>query len=88
MKDWKSIKMGTPEPGIEVLLFNENWKHPDWNPRGIRIGFLDDVSGWVSAYWCNTHDEYHTRDSMLDDEQFEDSSAMNQIPSHWKEITL
>lgn len=52
-------------------------------PQGIRIGFLDDLSGWTSAYWCNYHDEYHTRTSDEDDEQFEDYKAVNQIPTHW-----
>ena len=58
----------------------------DFNPKGIRIGFLDDVSGWISAYWCNYHDDYHTRTSDEDDKQFNDYKAENQVPTHWMEI--
>lgn len=71
------------KPEGEVLLFSENWIHEDWNPKGIRIGFHDDVSGWISAYWCNYHDDYHTRTSDEDDNQFEDYKAENQVPTHY-----
>lgn len=73
-------------PEGEVLLFNEKWINEDWNPKGIRIGFHDDVSGWVSACWCNYHDEYHTRYSDEDNDRFEDYKAQNQIPTHYMVI--
>jgi hypothetical protein len=82
-EQWINIKDELPESGIEVLLFNEKWINEDWNPKGMRIGFLDDVAGWVSSYWCNYHDEYHTRTTDEDDHQFEDFKAENQIPTHW-----
>lgn len=78
-----SIEDDLPKKGVEVLLYNKNWINEDFTPQGIRIGFLDDLSGWTSAYWCNYHDEYHTRTSDEDDEQFEDYKAVNQIPTHW-----
>jgi hypothetical protein len=83
---WVSINDKKPEQGIEVLFFNERWIDDDFNPKGIRIGFIDDVSGYVTAKWCNYHDEYHTRDSAEDDKQFEDFEAINQIPTHWMPI--
>lgn len=80
------IKINNIPPEGEVLLYNEKWINEDWNPNGVRIGFYDDVSGWVSAYWCNYHDEYHTRTSEDDDKQFEDFKGKNQIPTHWLPI--
>lgn len=83
---WIDLKEQQPEAGREVLLYNEKWINEDYNPNGIRIGWFGDVSGWVSAYWCNYHEEYHTRDSVDDDKQFTDSEAENQVPTHWMEI--
>jgi hypothetical protein len=81
--EWIMLEKQKPEAGKEVLLFNENWKNEDFNPKGIRIGFFDDISGWISAYWCNYHDDYHTRTSDEDNNQFEDYKAGNQVPTHW-----
>ena len=86
MSKWISTKSRIPKKGIEVLLFNEKWINEDYNPKGIRIGFLDDVSGWTSAYWCNYHDDYHTRTSDGDNKQFKDFKASNQVPTHWMSI--
>ena len=83
--EWTKID-NENKPEGEVLLFSEKWIHEDWNPKGIRIGFHDDVSGWVSAYWCNYHDDYHTRNSDEDNNQFEDFKAENQVPTHYMEI--
>jgi hypothetical protein len=85
---WIPLTEKEPPEGFEVLLYNKNWINEDWNPKGIRIGFLDGVVGWVSAYWCNYHDDYHTRTSDEDDKQFEDYKAENQIPTHWMEIPV
>lgn len=79
---WINIEKQLPEEGKEVLLYNKKWVHEDFNPHGIRIGFLGG-EGWISAYYCNCHDEYMTRNSVEDDEEFEDSKAENQIPTHW-----
>lgn len=81
---WIKVSDELPERGVEIQLFNKLWINEDFNPLGIRFGFLDDVSGWVSAYWCNYHDSYHTRTSDEDDKTFEDFKAENQIPTHWK----
>jgi hypothetical protein len=83
---WISVKEKLPEAGFEVLLYNEKWICEDFNPKGIRIGCRDDLAGWYSAYWCNYHDEYHTRTTDEDDKQFTDFKAENQIPTHWMEI--
>ena len=82
---WIPLTEKEPEEGFEVLLYNKNWINEDWNPKGVRVGYLDGVGGWISAYWCNYHDDYHTRTSDEDDKQFEDYKAENQIPTHWME---
>lgn len=84
--EWKKINMLEIEAGIELLLYNEKWINEDYNPKGIRIGFYDDLDGWVSAYWCNYHDCYHTRVSSEDNDQFELSRAEDQVPTHYAEI--
>ena len=76
-----------PPKGIEMLLFNADWMDSDFNPHGIRIGFLCDAFGWTSAYWCNYHDRYYTRisdeDSFVNNSEFKDDKAANQIPTHY-----
>ena len=84
--EWISLNDRKPDAGHEVLLYNKNWIQEDYNPKGVRIGYLDDVSGWVSAYWCSYHDDYHTRNSAQDDKRFTDFKAANQVPTHWMEI--
>jgi hypothetical protein len=81
--NWIDISVNPPIIGTEVLFFNEKWINEDWNPNGIRVGFLDDMNGYTSAYWCNYHDEYHTRISGEDNKNFEDSKGANQVPTHW-----
>ena len=74
-----------PEDGQEILLKNEKWIDEDYNIKGVRAGsYCDEI--WTSAYWCGHHDEYHTRTSDEDDDQFTDSLAVNQIPTHWRPI--
>ena len=74
-----------PEDGQEILLKNEKWINEDYNTKGVRVGsYCDEI--WTSAYWCGHHDEYHTRTSDEDDDQFTDSLAINQIPTHWRPI--
>lgn len=78
------IEEELPPEGVECLLQNEKWINEDYNPKGIRNGFLGGDGIWVSNYWCNYHDEYHTRTSDEDDESFSDPKAENQVPTHWR----
>lgn len=74
-----------PEDGQDILLQNDKWIDEDYNILGVRIGSYGDGQ-WISAYWCRTHDEYHTRTTGEDDKQFEDFEAINQIPTYWRAI--
>lgn len=78
------IEEELPPAGVEVLLQNDKWIHEDFNTKGIRVGFKDDLSGWVSSYWCNVQDCYMTRTSDEDNDFFELSKAEDQIPTHWR----
>jgi len=82
---WIPIEELPPMDGQDILIKNEKWIDEDFNENGVRIGCYGDGI-WTSAYWCNTHDEYHTRTSDEDDEAFEDSKAEDQIPTHWRPI--
>lgn len=84
--NWIDIQNELPPTGEEVVLFSPRWINEDFNPKGVRIGFRDDVSGWVTAHWCNVHDEYHTRTSDRNDYNYKDYSKLNQIPTHWMRI--
>lgn len=83
---WNLILEKLPPVGVEVLFQNDKWIDLDYNPKGIRIGFLDGTGDYYSAYWCTLHDEYHTRDSIDDDSRFKLKLAIDQIPIKWKEI--
>lgn len=53
------------ELGVEVIAFNPNWFHPDFNVKATRIGFQNIAKNmtegqFVSAFWCDGCDEYHT----------------------------
>jgi hypothetical protein len=57
------IALSDPSPiqeGIEYLLYNEEWIDEDFNPEGTRIGFYNGGE-WLTAKWCDYHDEYHTK---------------------------
>lgn len=85
---WIPIEEELPELGVEVLFKNEKWINEDYNPDGVRIGFRDDGAGYVTAYYCSYHDEYHTRNSEEDNGQFEQAKAEDQIPTHWRPINI
>lgn len=66
------IEYGNPFPplGIEVIAFKPEWIDEDFNPRGIRIGFQNEMESeegtFVSAEWLDYHDSYMTRDGEKD----------------------
>lgn len=88
MENWINVTEKLPEKGYEVLLYNKKWIDEDFNPKGVRVGFLTDLLGWISAYWCNYHEEYHTRTSDELEGNLKEYKSVDQIPTHWKEINL
>ena len=64
---WVKIDAGHPLPyGQEVVGYNKEWVHEDFNPSGTRIGFLSDI-GFHSAKWVNDQDRYTTCSEEGDD---------------------
>jgi hypothetical protein len=81
---WIKVDDMLPEEGIEVLCFNEAWINEDFNPKGIRIGFLNG-SEWTTAHYWNYQDTYMTiSHSYCDnDEEFSDEIRDNIDPTHY-----
>ena len=64
---WIKIDADHPLPyGQEVLGYNKEWVHEDFNPSGTRIGFLSYI-GFISAKWVNDQDCYGTCSEEGDD---------------------
>ena len=57
---WIKIDADHPLPyAQEVIGYNKEWVHEDFNPSGTRVGFLSD-EGFFSAKWVNDQDCYTT----------------------------
>ena len=64
---WIKVDADHPLPdGQEVIGYNKEWVHEDFNPSGTRIGFLSDI-GFHSAKWVNDQDRYTTCSEEGDD---------------------
>ena len=64
---WIKIDAEHPLPyGQEVIGYNKEWVHEDFNPSGTRIGFLSGT-GFFSAKWNNDQDFYSTCSEEGDD---------------------
>ena len=57
--EWINFEEEKPITGEEVLAFNKKWIDEDFNPRGIRVGFLG-FDGFISAFWYDEQDCYET----------------------------
>lgn len=57
--EWINFEEEKPITGEEVLAFNKKWIDEDFNPRGIRVGFLR-FDGFISAFWYDEQDCYET----------------------------
>lgn len=49
-----------PPIGVEVMAHSKAWINEDYNPKGVRVGFLneDDNGEFISAKWDNSGDTY------------------------------
>ena len=64
---WIKIDADHPLPyGQEVIGYNKEWVHEDFNPSGTRVGFLNDI-GFISAKWVDDQDCYTTCSEEGDD---------------------
>lgn len=59
--EWIKIDKKHPLPKFEeVLAYNKKWINEDFNPKGIRIGYLADEGNFVSAVYDSDSEGYGT----------------------------
>ena len=73
-----------PPIGVEVIAYNHKWIDEDFNPNGIRIGFLSD-DGFISAFWWDEQDCYETISKLHceGNEYFYKNHIDNTEPEFW-----
>lgn len=88
MKWNKYNKENLPPVGIEVLAYNSKWVNAYFNPKGIRVGFLDGDNEFISAHWWDYQDSYITISKSIceDSPDFYSNLINNTEPEYWCEI--
>ena len=84
---WINYKEEKPPFGVEVIAYHHKWVDEDFNPNGIRIGFLSD-EGFISAFWWDEQDCYETisKENCESDEDFYENHIDNTEPEFWLPI--
>lgn len=54
----------------EVLAYNKEWVEADFNPKGVRIGYLTDEGNFISAKYEPDGEYYISKCEEGDDYQF------------------
>lgn len=87
MKWNKYDKENLPPEGVEVLAYNSKWVNEDFNPKGIRIGFVIGDE-FISAHWWDYQDCYITISKTVceDNPNFYVHFIDNTEPEYWCEI--
>lgn len=68
---WIKIDNEHPLPKFEeVLGYNKEWIETDFNPKGVRIGYLTDEGNFVSAKYDPDGEDYISKYEEGDDYQF------------------
>lgn len=89
MENYIELSKQKPEEGVEVLCFNENWIDEDFNPKGIRIGFLNGDGNFTTAHWWDYQDCYMTinkTECESNPQAYSDNIKNNTEPTHWRNI--
>ena len=69
--EWIKIDKKHPLPKFEeVLGFNEEWIEADFNPKGVRIGYLTDEGNFISAKYEPDGEDYISMHEEGDDYEF------------------
>lgn len=70
-RKWIKIDKKHPLPKFEeVLGFNKEWIETDFNPKGVRIGYLTDEGNFISAKYEPDGEDYISKYEEGDDYQF------------------
>ena len=80
-----SFEEEMPPEHEEVLFYNEKWINEDFNPRGIRIGFMSN-DDFTTAHWWNYQDTYETINHVNcdDDNSYSKEIRESIKPTHWR----
>lgn len=73
---WRDVNEEPIPVDEEVIAKSAKWVDEDFNPRGIRVGFMTD-HGFISAKWVDYHDCYMDRCS---------GDNTDEMPTHWRPI--
>ncbi len=69
--NWIKISKNNPLPKfVEVLAYNKEWIEVDFNPKGVRIGYLTDEGNFISAKYEPDGEDYISKYEEGDDYQF------------------
>ena len=83
---WKRYLKQKPPEGVEVLAYHQDWEDKDFNPLGIRIGFLN-ADGFTSAMWWDYQDTYMTiSPDIIGDDAFSARVQWSVEPQKWIEL--
>lgn len=76
-----------PPEHEEVLFYNEKWINEDFNPRGIRIGFMSN-DDFTTAHWWSYQDTYETisHSDCDGNESFSQEIRESINPTHWRPL--
>ena len=85
---WHKTEEELPEHGFEVIGYSEGWIDEDFNPKGMRVCYLDDF-GWHSAKWNNDQDCWDSvgkEDHMCIECNDCDECKLNTDPEWWMDF--
>lgn len=69
--EWIKIDKNHPLPKFEeVLAYSKEWVEADFNPKGVRIGYLADEGNFISAKYEPDGEDYISKYEEGDDYQF------------------
>ena len=82
--EWINYKEEKPSFGVEVIAYHHKWVDEDFNPNGIRVGFLGD-DGFISAFWWDYQNCYETisKQRCESNKDFYRSHIDNTEPEVW-----
>lgn len=81
---WHKYEEGSyPPDDVDVIAYNKKWVHPNWNPKGIRIGFKEE-DRFYSAQWSGDSD--YTTYCYTEDSDYSDYYNHSEKPEYWTEI--
>ena len=98
LKGWHKFSDEKPPKGVPVIAHHHLWVNEDFNPQGIREGFLMDNLAedanvcdydFCSAHWWDYQDCYVTISKIEiegREQEFSDEIKNSIIPEYWIEI--